>query len=179
MGLRLIQEHEMDDMLRPLYRKAIERVGHATFIQSAANAPELLKWYYKDFYEKIFYNGRVEVRLKELVRLKLSKIHGCAYWNRSNTVSAKQQGITDQELEGLDEYESYPFSPREKAALRLAERLSLCSTLGVDEKLMSDLQKNFSDAEIIELAIAVAILVGMAKMLFAFNFVEKENYCPL
>ena len=79
MGLRLIQEHEMDDMLRPLYRKAIERVGHATFIQSAANAPELLKWYYKDFYEKIFYNGRVEVRLKELVRLKLSKIHGCAY----------------------------------------------------------------------------------------------------
>jgi len=44
---------------------------------------------------------------------------------------------------------------------------------------MSDLQKNFSDAEIIELAIAVAIIVGMAKMLFAFNFVEKENYCPL
>jgi len=49
----------------------------------------------------------------------------------------------------------------------------------VNEALMEDLQKNFSDAEIIELAMVIAILVGMAKMLFAFNFVEKESYCPL
>jgi hypothetical protein len=44
---------------------------------------------------------------------------------------------------------------------------------------MSDLQENFSVAEIIELAIVMAILIGIARMLFAFNFVEKENYCPL
>jgi alkylhydroperoxidase family enzyme len=79
----------------------------------------------------------------------------------------------------LEKYEDYPFSSREKAALRLAERLSLYSTQGVDEVLMHDLQKNFSDAEIIELAMVMAILIGMAKMLFAFNLVEKESYCPL
>lgn len=79
----------------------------------------------------------------------------------------------------MEKYEDYPFSSREKAALRLAERLSLYSTQGVDEVLMHDLQKNFSDAEIIELAMVMAILIGMAKMLFAFNFVEKESYCPL
>lgn len=50
---------------------------------------------------------------------------------------------------------------------------------GVDEIIMSDLQENFSVAEIIELAIVMAILIGIARMLFAFNFVEKENYCPL
>lgn len=79
----------------------------------------------------------------------------------------------------MEKYEDYPFSSREKAALRLAERLSLYSTQGVDEVLMHDLQKNFSDAEIIELAMVMAILIGMAKMLFAFNLVEKESYCPL
>lgn len=50
---------------------------------------------------------------------------------------------------------------------------------GVDEIIMSDLQENFSVAEIIELAIVMAILIGIARMLFTFNFVEKENYCPL
>jgi len=79
MGLRLVQEHEMGDTLRSLYRRSVERTGDATFIQSAANAPELLQWYYNEFYGKLFYGGRVETRLKELVRLKLSKIHGCAY----------------------------------------------------------------------------------------------------
>jgi len=78
-GIRLVQEHEMDELVRELYRKGIERTGDATFVQAAANAPELLKWYYEEFYGRIFYNGRLEVRLKELVRLKLSKIHGCAY----------------------------------------------------------------------------------------------------
>lgn len=33
------------------------------------------------------------------------------------------------------------------------------------------------DAEIMELAMVMAILTGMAKILFAFNFVEKEAYC--
>lgn len=79
MALRLVQEHEMDATFKQLYQRAIERTGNATFIQNAANAPELLKWYYDEFYGKLFYGGRIETRLKELVRLKLSRIHGCAY----------------------------------------------------------------------------------------------------
>ena len=44
---------------------------------------------------------------------------------------------------------------------------------------MNNLNENFSDAEIMELAMLMAVLVGMAKMLFAFNLVEKEDYCVL
>lgn len=79
MGIKLFEADELDDDLKQLYERAIDRTGDATFIQSAANAPELLKWYYEQFYGKLFYRGRVEPRLKELVRLRLSKIHGCAY----------------------------------------------------------------------------------------------------
>jgi hypothetical protein len=79
MAIRLVPENELDDALRPLYARAMERTDDATFIQSAANAPEILTWYYEQFYGKLFYGGRVESRTKELVRLKLSRIHGCAY----------------------------------------------------------------------------------------------------
>jgi len=79
VALKLVKESEMDEAIQQLYRGAVEKTGDATFIQCAANAPELLKWYHNDFYGKLFYGGRIEVRLKELIRLKLSKIHGCAY----------------------------------------------------------------------------------------------------
>jgi alkylhydroperoxidase family enzyme len=69
----------MDSTLKKMYKAAIKRTGDAAFIQSAANAPELLHWYHEEFYGKLFYSGRVEIRVKELIRLKLSKIHGCAY----------------------------------------------------------------------------------------------------
>ena len=44
-----------------------------------ANAPELVRWYFDQFYKRLFYGGRVEVRFKELLRLRLSKAHGCWY----------------------------------------------------------------------------------------------------
>jgi hypothetical protein len=40
-------------------------------------APELFGWYYDGFYQHVFYEGRVERRFKELLRLKLSKTQGC------------------------------------------------------------------------------------------------------
>jgi alkylhydroperoxidase family enzyme len=79
----------------------------------------------------------------------------------------------------VDRYESYPFTAREKAALRLAERLSLCSDEDVDELLMRDLQNSFNDAEIVELAMVIAILTGMTKMLLAFRLVNREPRLPV
>jgi hypothetical protein len=43
----------------------------------AASAVESDRWYFDGFYEHLFYRGRVELRYKELLRLKLSFIQGC------------------------------------------------------------------------------------------------------
>ncbi len=53
--------------------------GEAEFIEVGANAPEVLDWYFNSFYKRVFYEGRVDVRTKELLRLKLSKTHGCFF----------------------------------------------------------------------------------------------------
>ena len=48
----------------------------------------------------------------------------------------------------------------------------------LDPPLYSRLQEHFCDAEIIELGFIGSILTGIAKFLFAFDLVEKEEYCP-
>lgn len=40
------------------------------------------------------------------------------------------------------------------------------------------LRRHFSDAELVELGVIMAVLCGMAKMIFAYDLVEKEDYCP-
>ena len=51
-------------------------------IEVGANAPELMAWYRDEFYAKLFYAGRVDVRTKELLRYRLSMTHGCAFCNK-------------------------------------------------------------------------------------------------
>ena len=47
-------------------------------LEVAANAPHITHFYFDQFYGEVFYGGKVAVRIKELVRLRLSRLHGCA-----------------------------------------------------------------------------------------------------
>ena len=58
--------------------------GEPTFIEVFAQAPELLDFVMTRFYGEIFFAGRVEQRYKQLARLRLSQIHGCATCNKQS-----------------------------------------------------------------------------------------------
>jgi hypothetical protein len=60
-------------------RSGVERpIGHEAFVElKRAAPPEVSRWYEEGFYEHLFAGGRVELRYKELLRLKLSKTQGC------------------------------------------------------------------------------------------------------
>jgi hypothetical protein len=62
----------------------------------------------------------------------------------------------------------------------LAESLSLKAPPGqrVAASLRADLERHFEPPERMELAMTIAVLVGMAKMLFAFDWGEREGACP-
>ncbi len=47
------------------------------FGQVLATSPRLRDWYLKSFYGGVFAAGNLPRRLKELVRLRLSRRHGC------------------------------------------------------------------------------------------------------
>jgi len=60
--------------------------------------------------------------------------------------------------------EAGDFTPREKAALDLAERMTR-DAKSVDEALMAELRRYFSDSEIVELAAVAGI----------FNYFNRFN----
>ena len=178
--LRRVARDELPESIKDAHQKSMQLRGDATFFEVFANHPELYRWYTEGFSGRVFHGGLVDRRIKELVRLRLSNTHGCRFCNQGNRADAIEAGFATEEIDALVDFESGPFSDREKAALRLADQLVLTNPGGaLTEPLYRELREHFSDAEILELGLLLGILSGVAKFLFAFDLVEKEPDCPI
>lgn len=70
---------------------------------------------------------------------------------------ARRQGWTEDQIEHLGDFEKRDdFKPREKAALRYAERVTLDSK-NVDDALWNELRKHFDEAETVEMTMAISL----------------------
>ena len=181
--LRRVEPDAMGDWLRDAYRqsRALQesKGGDATFYEIGANAPHMLEWYFKSFYEGVFYGGRVDVGIKELLRYRLSMTHGCAFCNKGNVEAARRAGVGDAQLDAIMHEESDAFSAKERAVLRLAAEMALPNMEGqLTPALYADLSAHFDDGEIFELGMVAAVLTGIAKLLFVYDLVEREAHCP-
>ena len=153
--------------------------GEPTFVEVFAQAPEVLNFVMNDFYMKIFFGGQVDQRYKQLARLKLSLEHGCRTCNKQNVPGALEAGISQAQVDAMDDYENGPFTEAEKAVLAFTDQVKLTNMDGdLSPALYRRLSKHFSDAELCELGTCMAVVAGMAKLSFVLHLVEKEDYCP-
>ena len=177
--LSRVPRDQLDVSMQAAFDRSIAMHEDATFVEVMGHAPALFDWYQNDFYKKLFYGSSLPISLLELVRLRLANLHGCAFCNRNNTAAALLAGIQQSQIDALPNFESGPFSESEKAALALADEMALTNPKGrIDASLHARLTPHFTDGQLVELGVIMAVLCGMAKMIFAFDLVEKEESCP-
>lgn len=161
-------------------------VGESTAIQVLAHSPPSVEFYFQDFYEQMFYNKRlglkVDVQTKQLIRLRLSKRHGCALCNRANEEEVRTLGFTEAQIDALFHLEPDlgVFTEMERAIIDWADQMVLSNQNGrLDAILYARLRRYFSDEQIVEMAMVTAILVGATKMTFVLDIVPREATCNL
>jgi alkylhydroperoxidase family enzyme len=153
--------------------------GEPAFVEVFASNPEMLEFVMNQFYMGVFFGGKVDQRYKQLVRLKLSLLHGCRTCNKQNVPGALAAGITQAQVDAMDDFEHGPFTDAEKAVIAYADEVALTNTEGrMTPELFKRLRAHFSEADILELGVTMAIISGMAKLSFVIDVVEKESYCP-
>ena len=103
--------------------------------------------------------GRLSRELKQLVALVSSAAAGCRYCQAHTSHSAAHAGAAAEKIQAIWEFEPSPlFSPREKAALRLAKDAGVTPNQ-VEEEHFKELRRYFDDDEIVEI-VAVISLFG-------------------
>jgi alkylhydroperoxidase family enzyme len=171
------------DKLDPQFHLAWDTLngltGEPTFVEVFAQNPGMLDFVMNKFYGPVFFGGQVDNRYKQIARLKLSLLHGCRTCNKQNVPGALAAGLTQAQVDAMDDYETGPFTDAEKAVIAYAEQVALTNMDGeMSPALFRRLRTHFSEADILELGTAMAIIGGMAKLSFVLNLVEKETYCP-
>lgn len=153
--------------------------GEPAFVEVFASNPAMLDFVMNRFYAGIFFGGNVDQRHKQLARLKLSLLHGCRTCNKQNVPGALEAGITQAQVDAMLDFEHGPFTEAEKAVIAYAREVALTNPEGrVTPELFRRLALHFSQADILELGVTMAIISGMAKLSFVLDLVEKEPYCP-
>jgi alkylhydroperoxidase family enzyme len=153
--------------------------GEPTFVEVFASNPEMLDFVMNRFYAGVFFGGNVAQRYKQLARLELSLLHGCRTCNRQNVPGALEAGITQAQVDAMLDFECGPFTDAEKAVIAYAREVALTNPDGrMTPELHRRLAAHFSQADILELGVVMAVVSGMAKLSFVLDLVEKEPYCP-
>ncbi len=75
---------------------------------------------------------------------------------------ARHAGATEAKIAAIDDETSDLLSPRERAALRFADRLAV-DHHKVDDALWAEMRRHFSEAEIIELVAHTTLYIGFGR----------------
>jgi alkylhydroperoxidase family enzyme len=80
----------------------------------------------------------------------------------------RREGITEEMVAALRDYECGPFSEREKAALRYADRL-FSDHHAVDDAMWEELSTRFSENELLELTWVLAEFIALGKVIYVLG----------
>lgn len=97
--------------------------------------------------------------LRELVRIRVSQINGCAYCIDMHTNDAIKGGEEIRRLMALSAWqETNFFNEHERAALLWAETLTLVATKHAPDEIYQQVAAQFSDQELAELTFVIATI---------------------
>ena len=113
----------------------------------------------------LYGQGSVEPSLKRLIGYITSSAAGCKYCQIHTADGAHKAGVDDAKIKAAWDFETSPlFSPRERAALRVAQGGGVTPSAVTDQDF-EDLKAYFTDDEIVE-------IVGVISM---FGFLNRWN----
>ncbi len=106
--------------------------------------------------------GGVDHRLKEIIRLQLTRRSGDPYFGKLRSTVAMQAGLDEATITaGCDDYErSKVFTEKEKWALRYADQMYM-NAASVDAEFYAGMKQHYTEAQIMELGAFIALHYGM------------------
>lgn len=126
-------------------------------------------------------SGRVDEKLKDLAGTRAAMLVGCEFCMDIGSYLSRVAGVSEQQLRELANYrESDAFSPLEKDVIELAERMTR-TPVEVPDELFARLRSEFDEAQLVELATAIALENYRARFNEAFDMRPAEfsqgDYC--
>jgi alkylhydroperoxidase family enzyme len=102
---------------------------------------------------------------RELARMRIAEINNCVACSDFRAPSVLDVGIVPELYENVAAYATYPgYTPRQRLAIEYAERFAN-EHASIDDEFFKRLRGLFSDEEILDLTLCVAVFLGLGRSL--------------
>ncbi len=121
--------------------------------------------------------SKVDPRTRSLATELAAHLNGCTWCMDFGRMAALRQGVPAEKLDALAEHATSPlFTAAERAALSLAEAIT--RDVHVADDVWDEARRHFSDRELIELVVAVAMETFYNRVNSALG-IESQGFCEL
>jgi AhpD family alkylhydroperoxidase len=109
--------------------------------------------------ERFLTNSTLPATVRELVKLRVSQINGCAFCVDMHAHDLRSMGESDERLFSLVAWRDAPFfTEQERAALALAEEATRLEREGVSDAVWTEAEARFDEETLAALMVAIATI---------------------
>lgn len=133
---------------------AAQRGAVPNMFKTVAHIPAMAQGF-AAFLKPIVGDGALPGWYKELIAVRVCTLHQFEYGIKAHSLSAKQKGANDEQINAVKDFERGPFSEAEKIGFRFADRLHR-SAAEIDDPFYATVQSVYNNLQIIELTAVAA-----------------------
>ncbi len=170
--LRKLELDELDPQLREQTRVDDRTPIEVGLTPILGHAPELAKGL-NVFAGSLKRKGTLPRRLVELVRLRVAFHNQCRSCMAIRYQDALDDGLTEDLVCSLEQpMEAEGMTEAERIAVRYGELLAT-NHLAIDDEFHERLAEHFSEEQIVELGLNIALFVGVGRLAATWHVVEE------
>lgn len=146
--------HGVDPANSEILAELERKTGPNNFYRAMAHTPEVLAAFPK-FYGSIMGRGSLDRRLKEMVYFAVSTVNECSYCTAAHLAGVRRAGLSEREIEDIQNETNQNFSAEEQTALRYAREMTRACA---DEfSTRGKLHEHFNEEQLVELTLVIAL----------------------
>ena len=142
-------------------------------MQLAEHAPDAY-----DAMHKFSRSVKLDDGLRHLIEVRASQLNGCAFCLDMHWKDARAAGETEERLAMIAAWHESPlFDERERAALALAEEITVIGDGHVSDETWEEALEHFDEAELAQVVLAATVINAWNRLMITAR-VEPGHYEP-
>ncbi|HYF47510.1 MAG TPA: carboxymuconolactone decarboxylase family protein [Acidimicrobiales bacterium] len=128
------------------------------------------------FSGKVYEKSRLDIRERELVRMRIARINDCSVCIDTRTADPAAAGLSEDLYQSIEDWRTLPgLTDRERVAVEYAERYAL-DHRNLDDELWARLRSLWSDEEILDLTVCISAFLALGRMI---SVLGPTPACPV
>jgi AhpD family alkylhydroperoxidase len=128
-----------------------------------------------DMIDAVYHRSILSADEREVARMRVAQFNDCSACSTARAQSMVDAGVTEDAYGHVDEWRTWPgYTERQRLAIEYAERFTV-DHLAIEDEFFDRLHAQYSDEEILDLTLCLAIWLGLGRALSVLDIDQQTG----